>query len=51
VLRNDLWGTKWGTYDVEIYEIEDTYVAMDFNTAWSIFVQRLDIITRHNYCT
>ena len=30
-----LWGTKWGTYDVEIYEIEDTYVAMDFNTAWS----------------
>ncbi len=31
----DLWGTKWGTYDVEVYEIEDTYVAMDFNTAWS----------------
>jgi hypothetical protein len=20
-----LWGTKWGTYDVEIYEIEDTH--------------------------
>ncbi len=30
-----LWGTKWGTYDVEVYEIEDTYIAMDFNTAWS----------------
>ena len=48
---NDLWGTKWGTYDVEIYEIEDTYVAMDFNTAWSpIGVECMQaIVKKYNF--
>lgn len=48
---DELWGTKWGTYSVEIYETEDTYVAMDFDTAWSPISETciLAIIDKYNF--
>lgn len=29
-----LWGTKWGTYEVDISQDEGKYFTMTFNTAW-----------------